>query len=114
MARHAAVDLAIVFNVTPFMPEQDRLPLPDLERLRALLAESGIQLETGTEADQKLSELRLMYEPYVCALGNYLCLDIPPWIPESYQKDNWQTSPWAGIEANKGDLAQKEHKHRHF
>ena len=114
MARHAAVDLAIVFNVTPFMPEQDRLPPADLERLRALLAESGIQLEAGAEVDQKLSELRLMYEPYLNALANYLCLDIPPWIQESYHQDNWQTSPWTGIEVDKGDLAQKEHKHRHF
>jgi hypothetical protein len=112
MARHAAVDLAIVFNVTPFLPEQDRLPHPDLERLRAVLAENGIQLATGVEVDQKLAELRLMYEPYLNSLGNYLCLDLPPWIPASYHQDNWQTSPWASFDA--GEAIQKENKHRHF
>ena len=114
MARHAAVDLAIVFNVRPFMPEQDRLLPQDLERLRTVLAESGIQLQAGTEADQKLSELRLMYEPYLNALANYLRLDVPPWIPEAYHQDNWQTSPWAGIRVDQGDPAREEHKHRHF
>jgi hypothetical protein len=113
MARHTAVDLAIVFNVKPLLPDRDRLPSPELARLRAMLAESGIRLETGADVDKRLTELRLMYEPYLYALGEFLCLDVPPWILESYQKDNWQTSPWPNVRGDAGEVA-KEHKHRHF
>ncbi len=112
MARHAAVDLAIVFNISPTRPKEDRLPSLDLARLRALLAESGIQLAADAEADQKLTEFRGMYEPYIHALSNYLCLDVPPWMLESLRKDNWQTSPWPNVGAS--PALEKEQKQRHF
>jgi len=114
MARHAAVDLAIVFNVTPKQPDKDRLPPADLQQLRALVAESGIQLQTGPETDQKLAEFRVMYEPYIFALADYLCLDIPPWMPESPRKDNWQTSPWPDIGVDTQATAKKARGQRHF
>jgi hypothetical protein len=47
------------------------------------------------EADRKLQELRIMYEPYVYALANHLSQSLPPWIPIKKGKDNWQTTAWA-------------------
>jgi hypothetical protein len=65
-----------------------------LARLRTALKEARLKILEGDEADQKLSELRRMYEPYVLSLSNYLHITIPPWIPKSSRIDNWQTSAW--------------------
>ena len=48
----------------------------------------------GTATEQKLSDLRRMYEPYVQALGKYLLISMPPWFRISETPDNWQTSNW--------------------
>jgi hypothetical protein len=94
MARHAAVDLTQVFNTPPQPPAADRLPPQELARLRAALAEAGIALRAGPEADRQLCELREMYEPYINALGRHLLVKLPPWMPDPVQTDNWQTSAW--------------------
>jgi hypothetical protein len=94
ITRHAIVDLAQVFNCPPHKPKHDRLPSDELARIRTTLTEAGLKLREGNAVDQKLSELRRMYEPYVCALSNYLRITVPPWIPKSNRIDNWQTSAW--------------------
>jgi hypothetical protein len=94
ITRHAIVDLAQVFNCPPHKPKHDRLPSDELTRIRTTLTEAGLKLREGNAVDQKLSELRRMYEPYVCALSNYLRITVPPWIPKSSRIDNWQTSAW--------------------
>ncbi len=94
MARHALVDLSIVFGVSPKETGYDRLSVSDLVYLREKLTAAGLRLREGANADQKLAELRRMYEPYVYSLGKYLCISIPPWITGSPLTDNWQTSPW--------------------
>jgi hypothetical protein len=94
ITRHAIVDLAQVFNCPPHKPKHDRLPSDELARIRTTLTEAGLKLREGNAVDQKLSELRRMYEPYVCALSNYLRITVPPWIPKSSHIDNWQTSAW--------------------
>jgi hypothetical protein len=94
ITRHAIVDLAQVFNCPPHKPKHDRLPSDELSRIRTTLTEAGLKLREGNAVDQKLSELRRMYEPYVCALSNYLRITVPPWIPKSSRIDNWQTSAW--------------------
>lgn len=114
IARHAVVDLAIIFKQPPCEPENDRLPLTQLGYLRATLAESGLRLHEGSGADQKLIELRQMYEPYVYSLSNYFGVAIPAWIPETSLTDNWQTSAWgtsSGLQ--KADLP-KAVKAKHF
>jgi hypothetical protein len=98
IARHAVVDLNQVFGVPPRPPQTDRLPRETLERLRAKLAKHGTVLRTTAEADQRLTELRQMYEPYVSALAGYLNQSLPPWIPEKTGKDNWQTTAWAATQ----------------
>lgn len=94
IARHAVVDLCQIFSAAPRPLNNNRLPPETLERLRARLAKHGTVLLATPEADQKLLELRQMYEPYVHALANHLSQSLPPWIPEKKGKDNWQTTAW--------------------
>jgi hypothetical protein len=94
ITRHTIVDLALVFNCPPHKSKHERLSSEDLARLRTALKEARLKILEGDEADQKLSELRRMYEPYVLSLSNYLHITIPPWIPKSSRIDNWQTSAW--------------------
>src|SRR6266852_1909641 len=72
----------------------DRLPPEKLARLRERLASGGMQLPTRPDLEDRLTELRRMYEPYVEALGRYLALSLPPWVREVERPDNWQTSAW--------------------
>jgi hypothetical protein len=97
IARHAVVDLAQVFGVSPAPLPQARLTPETLRHIRDVLAEHGLKLRDGAEADQKLQKLRNMYEPYIYALGAHLSQPLPPWIPAKKAKDNWQTTAWAQI-----------------
>jgi hypothetical protein len=94
MARHALVDLAQNFNTPPVAPEPERLTPADLALLRQNFVAAGLSLREGAEAERKLMELRRMYEPYVNAIGNYMFMRLPSWIPPSEVIDNWQTSAW--------------------
>lgn len=95
IARHAVVDLSQVFGTAPKPLPLDRLPAQDLRHIRDILAQHGMKLHDGEDADRKLAELRKMYEPYIYALANYLNQTLPPWIPLKKGKDNWQTTAWA-------------------
>jgi hypothetical protein len=94
MARHAAVDLALVFRTPPLAPDPDRLPSERLARLRELMREAGLPLRDGPEIDKRLAGLRELYEPFVNALARFFMLTLPPVLPEKTTVDNWQTSAW--------------------
>jgi hypothetical protein len=94
MARHAVVDLALVFSTPPVPPESDRLAPEQLRQLRDLLAGAGLELRDGAAVDAKLVELRGMYEPFVNALAQYFLFTLPPVLFEKTGVDNWQTSAW--------------------
>ena len=94
IARHAVVDLSQVFGTEPRTLPHERLTPQDLRRIRDTLAQDGLKLHDGEEADAKLSKLRKMYEPYIHALATYLAQGLPPWIPQKKGKDNWQTTAW--------------------
>ncbi|HAF14429.1 MAG TPA: two pore domain potassium channel family protein [Blastocatellia bacterium] len=100
MARHAVVDIAQVFRTAPSAPQSciTRLYPGDLERIREILEISSAHLRDGEDADLKLAELRLMYEPYVSALSEMLLMPLPPWILGSDAIDNWKTSAWGRIQ----------------
>ena len=95
IARHAVVDLSQVFGSSPKALPHDRLPAQELRRIRDILAQHGMKLHDGEEADRKLIEFRKLYEPYIFALASYLNQTLPPWIPLKKGKDNWQTTAWA-------------------
>ena len=110
MARHAVVDLALIFKTPPHTPEQERLSDEDLLRLSVALAAENVDLLSGEEVNKKLRELRLMYEPYVYALSRFLDLKLPPWISDADRRDDWQTSAWdriMGIQRAEGLLGIK-------
>jgi ion channel len=94
IARHAVVDLSQVFGTEPRALPHDRLPPAELSRIRDTLAQHGLKLKDGEEADSKLTAIRGMYEPYIFALATYLNQSLPPWIPQKKGKDNWQTTAW--------------------
>ena len=93
-ARHAVVDLSLVFRTEPGEPKPARLSPERLAKLRALLAASGLKLRKGEAVDQRLTELRHLYEPYVHALAAYFRVAIPPWIAAAGWVDNWQKTAW--------------------
>ncbi len=90
MARHAVVDMSRVFNQQPRPPSPDRLPPSELNDVRKALAASGHVLPEDEKVDNKLNRLRLAYEPYLNALGNYLLMPLPQWRPREPSRDNWQ------------------------
>ena len=94
IARHAVVDLSQVFGTSPRPLLEDRLPPAELRRIRDVLAQHGLKLNDGEAADNRLLELRRMYEPYIFALAAHLNQPLPPWIPLKKGKDNWQTTAW--------------------
>jgi hypothetical protein len=94
MARHAGVDLSQVFRATPRSTSADRLTPSELAQMRARLAEAGVRLRGGEEADRRLAELRAVYEPYMAALAEYLMMPLPSWMPSREGPDNWQTTAW--------------------
>lgn len=106
MARHAAVDLAQVVNAQYSPHDTDRLTAADLTRLRTELVRHGVTLSFaqsvsgdaapngGTDAPERLMELRALYEPYLHALSRRLLMTLPPWVHSDHTKDNWQSGPW--------------------
>jgi ion channel len=94
MARHAAVDLSQVTQTKPDMHCHTRLPQEDMAKLRALLVEAGAPLREGPQAEARLEELRLLYEPFVYALSHRLLMPLPPWLPSDHTLDAWRASAW--------------------
>ena len=94
IARHAAVDLTLVFKITPVPPDPDRLVPDGLQRLQELLNAEGIQFPEGTKTEAKLAELRGMYEPFVNGLARFFLFKLPDFFPARPTADNWQTSAW--------------------
>lgn len=111
IARHAVADLSQVFGTAPKALPHDRLPAQDLRHIRDILAQHGMKLRDGEEAERRLGELRRMYEPYVYALGNYLNQSLPPWIPAKKGKDNWQTTAWAKVTVAAENNIEHSHVH---
>jgi hypothetical protein len=107
MARHALVDISQIFNTRPVTFDSERLTDEDLASLRSVLARAGLNLRDGGEANDKLRELRRLYEPYVNGLACYLLITLPPWLPAGERKDNWQTSAFE----RRPQAAQAEQEH---
>ncbi len=94
IARHAAVDLAQIYGTPPRDSKLNRLSSADFARMRDSLAEVGLTLQHGEDAEKRLYNIRRMYEPFVNALAEHLLLNLPPWILATRTVDDWQTSAW--------------------
>jgi hypothetical protein len=113
MARHAVVDLSIVFQRGPRESKHDRLPAADLAALRAALKSAGLRLSEGEDADRKLAELRGSYEPNIMSLAAYFHISLPPWLAAEGGTDNWQASAW-GRQRTKIKIGVETERKEHF
>lgn len=112
MARHAVVDLSLVFISGPVDTYPDRLPPEKLVELRLLLASKGQKLHEGDAVDRKLQELRLQYEPYINSLAIHFQVSLPPWIADENWVDNWQASYWGWHGSDV--ISMRNRKSEHF
>ncbi len=94
MGRHMVVDISQVFNIRPHGPTEPRLTIEGLTEICTRLEAAGLHPKSVTRIQEKLWELRRMYEPYVCAMSEYLLFGLPPWMPARVKKENWVTSVW--------------------
>ncbi len=106
MARHAAVDLTIVFQTPARPPQPDRLPAAKLARLCELLRGAGLTMRDDATVGTTLDELRGLYEPFVNALATFFQFALPPFQPEKPPVDNWQTSPGMPRSPSLGKLSR--------
>jgi len=91
MARHACVDLCLVFWLPPVEPAGERLTA---EELRALLRGTFGGEGASDEHLRHLRSLQKLYEPFLQALAEYFQLQLPRFVPERATADNWQRSAW--------------------
>ncbi|GCE10963.1 potassium channel family protein [Tengunoibacter tsumagoiensis] len=94
IARHTAVDLVQAFGIRPIPPETDRLSTEQFKQLCTYLHEAGLPIQQIEMAEDRVAELRAMYEPFVNALARFLLLPLPEWLLENVSADDWQTSAW--------------------
>ena len=114
MARHATVDLALVFKTPPQPPEPDRLPPSRWQALCEALRQAGLELREGPAVEKKMAELRATYEPFVNALARRLLFTVPAWLPDKAVVDNWQTSAWTKRVEGIGALPLSAADHEHL
>ena len=113
ISRHALADLAQVMKVPPKPSLSDRLSDPVLGQLLRLLCAAGIAADkSGTE--QKLRDLRSMYEPFLAGFSQRLLMSYPGWKTPSGPADNWKTSAWGKISSESsvptGATLDEEHR----
>jgi hypothetical protein len=114
MARHAAVDLGLVFQTPPRHATTERLSATEFAQLGESLGAAGLPMRTGAAAVKALGELRELYEPFVVALAAYFELTVPPFQPEKPPVDNWQTSAWTKRSPGLGGLPAASSADDHF
>jgi hypothetical protein len=94
MARHAAVDLALIFKTPPRENLPERLGDECYACLMGTLKETKLRVDVSETSEARLKELRAMYEPFIDALANYFHFELPPIATPNEVVDNWQRSPW--------------------
>jgi hypothetical protein len=116
IARHAAVDLALVLRARA--PREgglrERLRGDQFDELRAGLGAAGLPLRDGADAQDSLRKLRLTYEPFLQGLGERMLLNVPPLMAPDDVLDNWQRSAWMKPTPGIGTLPMSGPSERHF
>jgi hypothetical protein len=109
IARHAVSDLAQIFSLGSRAPAVDRLPEHDLAKMRQLLLDSGVRCG-GDSSDEKLKELRLLYEPNLNVLSKMLLMPLPTWGLET--RPGQENTVWGRITSRApGNPEQVESDH---
>jgi hypothetical protein len=110
MARHAAVDIALIFAVSPpTQPNPLRAGLPP--QLHELIHHLGRAPEDCTAIESRLAELRSLYEPFLDALSIRFVMTLPPVMPNAPSADNWQRSGWMSRAPGIGELPKGTSDH---
>jgi hypothetical protein len=104
MARHAAVDLALIFNASEPKDVGERLSTEQYHNFLHELRDKGVRIDCSDASFARLGELRLMYEPFLTALSVYFEFSLPPVIFGETPIDNWQRSPWQKSSPGIGSL----------
>jgi hypothetical protein len=112
MARHALIDLGHVFSMTEVIAnaqqDTDRMPPEVFRKLCAQLGELEVRLCGDPAAMRRLTAIRQLYEPHARALGAYLRMPLPLWLPEAKKTDMWRMV--AGLSAE-GERALRASEH---
>jgi voltage-gated potassium channel Kch len=114
MARHAAVDLALVLRAKPPVALKERLGGEQFAALRLAMKSAGVPLGDVSGAEDALRKLRVEYEPFLQALGDRLLLNVPPLLGEDGVADNWQRSAWMKPSPGIGSAAMATPGEGHF
>ena len=114
IARHAVVDLSEVLRVPASRPEKDRLPSTDVAQVRSLLVECRASSKCGEAGDNKLIELREMYEPYLNGLSMRLLMPLPSWGVGHNFVENWKRSAWGKITSGPAGSGSSSGESSHF
>jgi hypothetical protein len=109
IARHAVVDLSQVLHIRPAAGGTDRLGPEALAAILADLGSAGVPVGAASGAEEKLTRLRRMYEPYVTALGERLLFAVPGWT-RGGRAANWETSAWEKVSGG-GEAADPDAEH---
>lgn len=92
VARHAVGDLSNVFDEAPRSPTSDRFGAEAARQMWEIASHSGLAVVASPVAAERLTAIRRTYEPYAQALGEYLLMDLPPWVPAPGAQDNWEST----------------------
>ena len=95
MARHALIDLGHVFHVEERAKSKertglDRLPPTAFSNLCENLSGLHLRLCGDPGSMQRLTTIRMLYEPHAHALSDYLKMDLPLWVAEPKKADTWK------------------------
>jgi hypothetical protein len=107
MARHAIVDLSQIFSQRPINDAPDRLPAERYQKLYEMLCESGTRVCRDELSQDRLREMRVLYEGYAEALSRFLKMPLPPWMADQPHKDNWMTVAKLRARTEKADPDQE-------
>jgi hypothetical protein len=106
MARHAVVDIALLFFISP---DRENRRGGECGEIRRQMELAGLDATSA----KKLDELRGMYEPYLMALSRMFLLPLPPVAGNMNVADNWQSSAGmrrvTGLDHLGDPIEQNEH-----
>lgn len=85
IGRHTLVDLVHVFHLDREVARlradpPTRLPTEELMQLCETMEGTGFSPCEDFESKERLAAMRALYEPYACALANFLKLGLPAWV----------------------------------